>query len=58
MTQNKPPKPTGTRHVIGDSIFPPFPVKSPVPTGTAAPGSKPSTSQTTASGSGKKKLNE
>lgn len=55
MTDKKPSQPVSGRHVIGDSIFPPFQVKAPLPTGTAAPGGKTGGSQTTASGDGKAK---
>ncbi|MBN4098615.1 hypothetical protein [Methylobacterium sp. OT2] len=51
MTEKKPAQPVTSRHVIGDSIYPPFPVKAPLPTGTAAPAGKTSAAQTTATGS-------
>ena len=55
MTEKKPAQPAAGRHIVGDSIFPPFQVKAPLPSGTAAPGSKAGASQTTASGDGKAK---
>lgn len=55
MTDKKPSQPGPRRHVIGDSIFPPFQVKAPLPTGTAAPGGKTGAAQTTATGNSKTK---
>lgn len=50
MSEKKPTQPVTTRQVVGDSLFPHFPVRAPMPTGTAAPGPKSGASQTTASG--------
>lgn len=52
MTGKKPSQPVTGRHMVGDSIFPPFQVKSPLPTGTAAPAGKTGAAQTTSSDAG------
>lgn len=53
MTDKKTASPTSTHHIVGDSLFPPFAVKSPMPTSTATPSTKSGTSPATANGNTK-----